>query len=146
MMQRRTNGRTERTERRTQAGNGGTQSRCIEDGLIKKGRGVGERAGLETWLHINPTGSLMTEHLENKAQYVSCRGKQEKQHNSCCIVCDEFRLLFVCECLCVDVSLLDHDRGKYCGISRPSYSNQKIKNLLSYQMPPYIWHHQEPRL
>lgn len=51
-------------------------------------------------MHISPAGSLVTENLENKAQYVSCTEKQEKLHNSSCIMCGEFVVLMVCVRVC----------------------------------------------
>ena len=86
-------------------------------------------------MSVSSTGSLMKENLENKAQCVSCKEKQE-QHTMAVVVCViKFVRAVLCVCVCACVPLLDHTMGKYCDRSRPSYSNQKIKVPFSTSCP-----------
>lgn len=75
MTRRMSNGGTERAERRSEGVDSGSQSRCIQAGLIKRQKREGCRG--KSWframarMHISPAGSLMMENLKNKALYVS---------------------------------------------------------------------------
>lgn len=113
-------------------GRSGQQSRWREDGCREsrlRDRSKDDRL------------SLMKGHLENAALGSSCRKNNQtnrkKWHNSR----PSLWLLF---CVCAI------RRGKHCDISRPSYSNQKIKvpffpavatNLNHLTIPPLLfWH------
>lgn len=91
------------------------------DGLVKGGEmrksQFREHGKDEHWHHCESNEG----NLENKALYVSCTKKNKNNNTMADRVCP----CYCCfECVCPSQTIR---RGKHCDISRPSYSNQKIK-------------------
>lgn len=101
--------------------------------MVERGRGEEEKKkvslGSMARMSVTTAASLMKENLENKAPHISCAKKQQLHNGRPSL---PVLLLF---CVCPFQAIRS---GKHCDISRPSYSNQKIKVPHFFPSCPFL--------
>lgn len=92
-------------------------------------------------MNVSSTESLMKEIWKTKHNIKAVQKNKSNSTMAVVVCATEFVRVVVVLCVCPSQTIR---RGKHCDISRPSYSNQKIKVPLFSQLPPFGCRRHQP--